>query len=243
MAEEAVVQTQEPEKKKKEGLALTIDRITYVVAVIMGIYHLVAANFTIFQAGQHINIHLTLSLIIVCLQGMKLKNNKIGIRDILLLVMLAASIITGVYIHFHYTQFMTAFGTPPMNIFRGTIAKEGEKLFFRNANMSLELPETWTAAAEKFIEKDVLFGIRPEDIGSERAELAEKVQHIRAKIEVMEPMGAETYLYLDAPTDNGVSCIARVDAHKQAKVGEVLSLPILVANAHLFDPASTNILV
>ena len=95
MAEEAVVQTQEPEKKKKEGLALTIDRITYVVAVIMGIYHLVAANFTIFQAGQHINIHLTLSLIIVCLQGMKLKNNKIGIRDILLLVMLAASIITG----------------------------------------------------------------------------------------------------------------------------------------------------
>lgn len=115
MAEEAVVQTQEPEKKKKEGLALTIDRITYVVAVIMGIYHLVAANFTIFQAGQHINIHLTLSLIIVCLQGMKLKNNKIGIRDILLLVMLAASIITGVYIHFHYTQFMTAFGTPPMN--------------------------------------------------------------------------------------------------------------------------------
>ncbi len=134
-------------------------------------------------------------------------------------------------------------GTPPMNIFRGTIAKEGEKLFFRNANMSLELPETWTAAAEKFIEKDILFGIRPEDIGSERAELAEKVQHIRAKIEVMEPMGAETYLYLDAPTDNGVSCIARVDAHKQAKVGEVLSLPILVANAHLFDPASTNILV
>ncbi len=115
MAEEAVVQTQEPEKKKKEGLALTIDRITYVVAVIMGIYHLVAANFTIFQAGQHINIHLTLSLIIVCLQGMKLKNNKIGVRDVLLMVMLAASIITGVYIHFHYTQFMTAFGAPPMN--------------------------------------------------------------------------------------------------------------------------------
>lgn len=56
-------------------------------------------------------------------------------------------------------------------------------------------------------------------------------------------MGAETYLYLDAATDNGVSCIARVDAHKQAKVGETLSLPILVANAHLFDPDTTGILV
>ena len=132
-------------------------------------------------------------------------------------------------------------GTPPMNIFRGTILKE-EKLRFKNENMSLELPEAWFDAAEKFTGREILFGIRPEDIGSERAELAEKVQHIRARVEVMEPMGAETYLYLDAPTDNGVSCIARVEAHKQAKVGEVLSLPILVANAHLFDPVSTNIL-
>ena len=54
MAEEAVVQGTEPEKKKKEGLDLIIDRATYGVAVLMGIYHLVAANFTIFQAGQHI---------------------------------------------------------------------------------------------------------------------------------------------------------------------------------------------
>ena len=134
-------------------------------------------------------------------------------------------------------------GTPPMNIFRGTIAKEEEKYFFKNENMSILLPETWAGAAEKFQEKEVLFGIRPEDIGSERAELEGNAQHIRAKIEVMEPMGAETYLYLDAATDNGVSCIARVDAHMQTKVGETLSLPLLVSNAHLFDPVSTNILV
>ena len=134
-------------------------------------------------------------------------------------------------------------GTPPMNIFRGNISKDGDRILFKNENMSLVLPEAWKSAAEKFIDKEILFGIRPEDIGSERAELAKDVQHLKAKIEVMEPMGAETYLYLDAATDNGVSCIARVDAHKQAKVGETLSLPILVANAHLFDPDTTGILV
>ena len=134
-------------------------------------------------------------------------------------------------------------GTPPMNIFRGNISKDGDRILFKNENMSLVLPDAWKSAAEKFIDKEILFGIRPEDIGSERAELAKDVQHLKAKIEVMEPMGAETYLYLDAATDNGVSCIARVDAHKQAKVGETLSLPILVANAHLFDPDTTSILV
>ena len=66
---------------------------------------------------------------------------------------------------------------------------------------------------------------------------------LHARIEVMEPMGAETYLYLDASTFNGRSCIARVDAHKQAKVGENIELPILLLKAHLFDPESTNILV
>ena len=134
-------------------------------------------------------------------------------------------------------------GTPPMNIFRGNISKDGDRILFKNENMSLVLPEAWKSAAEKFIDKEILFGIRPEDIDDERAELAKDVQHLKAKIEVMEPMGAETYLYLDAATDNGVSCIARVDAHKQAKVGETLSLPILVANAHLFDPDTTGILV
>ena len=64
-----------------------------------------------------------------------------------------------------------------------------------------------------------------------------------AKVEVIEPMGAETYLYLDAVTENGASCIARVDAHKQVKVGEMLSLPLRFDNAHLFDPESTGILV
>jgi len=134
-------------------------------------------------------------------------------------------------------------GTPPMNIFRGNITQDSEKLIFNDMNMKLVLPESWKSEAERFINKEILFGIRPEDIGSERAELLKDVQHIRAKIEVIEPMGAETYLYLDVTTDNGVSCISRVNAHKQTKVGEMLSFPILVSNAHLFDPETTKILV
>ena len=51
-------------------------------------------------------------------------------------------------------------GTPPMNIFRGNISKDGDRILFKNENMSLVLPEAWKSAAEKFIDKEILFGAR-----------------------------------------------------------------------------------
>ena len=134
-------------------------------------------------------------------------------------------------------------GTPPMNIFKGVVHRIDNDVIFKNDNMSIALPEVWKNTAEKYAEKDILFGIRPEDIGSERATADPNAPVIQAKVEVIEPMGAETYLYLDAITEKGASCIARVDAHKQVKVGEALSLPIIFSNAHLFDPESTKVLI
>ncbi|MBO5723511.1 MAG: ABC transporter ATP-binding protein, partial [Lentisphaeria bacterium] len=135
-------------------------------------------------------------------------------------------------------------GTPPMNIFKGRIEAKDQKFFFKNPNMEIVLPEAWSEVAKKYQDKDILFGIRPENIGHKQVIVApESIQYIKAKVEVIEPMGAETYLYLDAETSNKCSCIARVEAHTNAKVGEALSLPLLFDNAHLFDPESTNVLV
>ena len=135
-------------------------------------------------------------------------------------------------------------GTPPMNIFKGRIEAKDQKFFFKNPNMEIVLPEAWSEVAKKYQDKDILFGIRPENIGHKQVNVApESIQYIKAKVEVIEPMGAETYLYLDAETSNKCSCIARVEAHTNAKVGEALSLPLLFDNAHLFDPESTNVLV
>ena len=133
-------------------------------------------------------------------------------------------------------------GTPAMNIFRGAILRRENKLMFRNGTMEIFLPEAWKDAAGPFVDREILFGIRPEDIGFEQ-KLSENTQFICAKAEVIEPMGAETYLYLDALTVSGDSCIARVDAHKLVRVGEELRLPLRFDNAHLFDPESTQVLV
>ena len=124
-------------------------------------------------------------------------------------------------------------GTPPMNIFRGELLDEAGVLTFHSNSIAIPLPEEWRPSVEKYINGKIIFGIRPEDIGSERAENSGNCPVLHARIEVMEPMGAETYLYLDVGADT--SCIARVDAHRKTKVGEHLELAVLMTKAHLFD--------
>ena len=64
------------EATAKAGLARTLDRATTVVAVLMSIYHLVACNINLFQAGQHINLHILFALVIVFLQAIKIKEGR-----------------------------------------------------------------------------------------------------------------------------------------------------------------------
>ena len=64
---------------------------------------------------------------------------------------------------------------------------------------------------------------------------------ITAKVEVREPMGAEIYLHLDTGVD--APCVARVEPHLDAKVGETITLKLAIAAAHVFDPATTNRIV
>ena len=64
---------------------------------------------------------------------------------------------------------------------------------------------------------------------------------MKAKVEVMEPMGAETYLYLD--TGDKTSCIARIDAHRKVVIGEEVNLALSLATAHIFDPKTELLIV
>ena len=128
-------------------------------------------------------------------------------------------------------------GTPPMNIFKGTLVSENG-LVFKAGPISIPLPADWNASLESYVGKEILFGIRPEDIGSERATNDANAPAITAKVDVREPMGAEIYLHLDTGVD--APCIARVEPHLDAKVGETISLKLAMIGAHVFDPATTD---
>ncbi|MDD3887062.1 MAG: sn-glycerol-3-phosphate ABC transporter ATP-binding protein UgpC [Victivallaceae bacterium] len=136
-------------------------------------------------------------------------------------------------------KFVAGFiGTPPMNFFAGCITSGDGKARFVGGGFDFLLPAAWCARVEPG--QKVFFGVRPEDFGNQEAESDPAAPRITATVEVIEPMGSEMLAYLSA--DNH-SFIARLDPHRRIQVGEELSMPALLDNAHFFDGESENTLI
>ncbi|MFI5358764.1 MAG: ABC transporter ATP-binding protein [Halanaerobiales bacterium] len=130
-------------------------------------------------------------------------------------------------------------GSPAMNFLDAKLVKEGETYYLEgNGDFKIAIPADKVATnpeLKSYVGKDVVFGIRPEDL--EDASVVEKTvtadNSYMATVEVVEPMGSEIYLYL---TVNEHSMIARVDSHSTAKVGDNVKLYVKTENLHVFDP-------
>jgi len=131
-------------------------------------------------------------------------------------------------------RFVAGFiGMPPMNFFEGTIrAANGPMEFVGPGGMRLTVPEKNKLALGAFVGKSVILGLRPEDIGSAAAEQLPGASRIRATVEVVEPMGSESYIYFRV---GDTSFISRVDAHRQFRVGETAEPAVFIEKAHFFD--------
>jgi len=128
-------------------------------------------------------------------------------------------------------------GTPPMNFFDVEIQDGDEGLLIKEESFTLKVPPEWTKAVEPHVGRRLTFGLRPEHIGSPSAEAQPRPQTITAAIEVIEPMGSETYLYMKIK-DAGF--IARVDPHRACSVGDKINLAVMMDKAHLFNQETTE---
>ena len=133
-------------------------------------------------------------------------------------------------------RFVAGFiGTPPMNFIEGRLRADGALLFEGGEGMEIPVPATHGEALAGFAGKTITLGLRPEDIGSAAAEQLAGAPRIRAQVEVVEPMGAESYVHLGL---GGSSIISRVDAHRKLAVGETAEPAVYIDKAHFFDPAT-----
>jgi multiple sugar transport system ATP-binding protein len=136
-------------------------------------------------------------------------------------------------------------GSPPMNFFKGTIRRTAGQLAFVETNgaaapLTLALGDGLAAKAAARVDQPVVFGIRPEDI-HDTLTLPSPAPACTAevKVEVAEPMGAETYLYLDT---GATSFIARVRPTDRFVVNQRIKVTFDLDHAHLFDPATEMVL-
>ena len=131
-------------------------------------------------------------------------------------------------------KFVASFiGSPPMNFLTGYIVKLDNKFYFQNGPFRVCVAENAVENVKNYEGKEIIFGIRSEDIYDKLfATEASPENTVRATCEVVEPMGAEAYLYLRCGQN---SFIARVSGHVRPGVNQDLDLVIDINKAHFFD--------
>ncbi len=136
-------------------------------------------------------------------------------------------------------------GSPPMNFFKGRLEKgAGGLLEFIETNpggapVRMSLDAALSAKGAAHVGKPIVFGIRPEDVQDTiTVPNANPAHTIEVKVEVSEPMGAETYLYL---TTGATSFIARVRPTDRFEVGQSVKVTLKMEAAHLFDPETEQV--
>ena len=151
-------------------------------------------------------------------------------------------------------QFVAGFiGSPQMNFIDAKLLKQGDKYIVdfgseetkeaKAVRFQVEVPASKadSAALDPFVDKDVVLGIRPENIHDEPAFLDQATTGvIDTTVEVTEMMGAETYLYLDCV---GISLTARVSPRSTARPQDEIRVAIDPNKIHIFDKDTEKAIV
>lgn len=131
-------------------------------------------------------------------------------------------------------------GSPQMNfvdvkVEKVTDEKGGEGVALRFGKNSIKLPEgkAKRLLASEYIGKEVVMGIRPENLHDEAVYLESMSDSVvTARVEVVEMLGSETLLYVLV---DDVDFIARVNPRTKAKVGDIIKIAFDANKVHLFD--------
>ncbi|RMH54532.1 MAG: sn-glycerol-3-phosphate ABC transporter ATP-binding protein UgpC [Candidatus Hydrogenedentota bacterium] len=133
-------------------------------------------------------------------------------------------------------RFVAGFiGSPAMNFIDCTLEERGESLVVVNGDFLARLtPEHADAVrSAKNSDRRVVFGIRPEHIHDKLfLPDAPADQTISALVDVVEPMGAETYAYVRV---GEALFTVRLRGDALPKVGTQIDLVLDMARAYLFD--------
>lgn len=125
-------------------------------------------------------------------------------------------------------------GTPPMNFIVGKV----EKGRFVGDGINILLPEEKVELLKvnKFLNKELILGIRPENIfDNENDKIRLKDSLVKLKVDVAELLGADSNIYAKiGETD----IVAKVKARTNIHIGDEIELGFDLELVHFFDPES-----
>jgi multiple sugar transport system ATP-binding protein len=137
---------------------------------------------------------------------------------------------------FPVNRFVAGFiGSPQMNFVDCKVLDEDDKTYLTFGKNKILLPDSKGRKPEVLAHRnrEVIMGIRPENIHDEESFLSQHPDaQVKMRVDVVEMMGAETYLYMNC---NDRNFIARVDPRSTSKPDDTVTVAFDTKKIHLFD--------
>ncbi|MBQ8129619.1 MAG: sn-glycerol-3-phosphate ABC transporter ATP-binding protein UgpC [Clostridia bacterium] len=128
-------------------------------------------------------------------------------------------------------------GSPQMNFFNAKLDARDGGVWAEFGSNAIRVPDSKIRLLtdESYIGKEVVMGIRPENIHDEERFLSVADGNlVEAKVEVTELMGSETYLYLKNDAKEG-NIVARVYPRSTSDMGDTIKVAFETSRLHFFD--------
>jgi len=132
-------------------------------------------------------------------------------------------------------RFVAGFiGSPTMNFMNGTLAGDGSPVFQQeHTGLSVPLPPAAAGRLQAHRGRQLILGIRPEHIHAQKPAGIDYCAPFTAQIEVIEPVGNETFVYFS--TGANTQFVARVASDSPPAVGTAAQLLMDTSRMHFFD--------
>jgi multiple sugar transport system ATP-binding protein len=143
--------------------------------------------------------------------------------------------------HAPRTRFVAGFiGSPAMNFLPCQLVANGSGLTVRLTDgLSFPVPPDRADRYRAHVGRDLIFGLRPEDIIEKRGDLPPGRAPFDVLLDVVEPMGMETMVYFIV---DGVEICGRVNPDAAGNAGETMPLVADLNHMHLIDPRTDQVL-
>jgi multiple sugar transport system ATP-binding protein len=124
-------------------------------------------------------------------------------------------------------------GSPAMNFFPAKLRKDNGKLMVDASTFAVSIPSENAKTYQAHEGKNVIFGIRPEDIHDPKFTPPNvHTENVESQVDVTELMGNEIFLHMLSGEN---SFVARVDPRSKMQVGEKVQIAFDMDNVHIFD--------
>ncbi|HET7560043.1 MAG TPA: sn-glycerol-3-phosphate ABC transporter ATP-binding protein UgpC [Limnochordia bacterium] len=132
-------------------------------------------------------------------------------------------------------------GSPPMNLLDASLIRRGDQFVVHTDMFDLPIPAAKAAKMPNLaahVDKEIIFGIRPEDIEDGRASKPDPEHTVNLLIDVTEPMGSEMIVYFNGGSAAPNGIISRFDPHSEAREAEQYPAVFNMEKCHIFDRES-----